>query len=518
MEIVENKALLITVRRPEKFTDALKSAAYLGEISEGVHELLVKWDYDHALALTKLGLKKVPSSINKEYKWSGRYTPMSHQKETAGFIVNNPKCFVLNEMGTGKTMSAAWAIDYLMNKGKVNRVLVVCPLSIMKAAWQADLFTALPHRSVGIAHGSVKTRRKIIEGTYEFVIINFDGIEIVLDELKQANFDCIIVDEATALKNTQTKRWRAFKQLVKDETRLVMMTGTPAAQSPEDAFGLAKLVAPHRVPPFYSGWRDLVMQKISNFKFIPRPRAKEIVHAALQPAIRYTKEECLDLPDITYSVRDVPLTVQQEKYYQILRKQLLIEAAGETVSAVNAAVKLNKLLQVSGGAVYSDDGAPLYFDINNRLAELEAVIDESLKKVIVFAPFTHTIDVIEQYLTSKKISSVVINGAVSANKRAGHIRAFQEESDPRVIIIQPQAAAHGITLTAASTIVWFGPIPSVETFLQANARPHRKGQDHKVSVIMFQGSPVEEHVYKMLTEKVDNHQKLIELYNNVINE
>lgn len=518
MEIIDNKAVLITVRRPERFTSALTKSQYIGEVSDGIHEIMVKWDYEHVIALTKLGLKKVPSVINKEYNWPGRYTPMSHQKDTAGFIVNNEKCFIFNEQGTGKTISAAWAMDYLMQKGIVKRVLIVCPLSIMKAAWQADLFTALPHRSVGIAHGAPKTRRGIIEGKYEFVVLNFDGIEIVLEELKKANFDCIIVDEANALKNTQTNRWKAFKHLVKENTRLIMMTGTPAAQSPEDAYGLAKLVSPHNVPAFYSGWRELVMQKITNFKWVARPRAKDIVHKALQPAIRFTKAECLDLPDMTYETRDVPLTAQQLKYYEMLRKQLLVEAAGESVSAVNAAAKLNKLLQISCGAVYSDEGAPLYFDISNRLGELEAVIDESLKKVIVFAPFTHTIEVIEKYLTKKKISCAVINGAVSANKRAVHIKNFQDNPDPRVLIIQPQAAAHGITLTAANTVVWFGPTSSVETYLQANARAHRKGQDHKVTVIMIQGSPAEQHMYKMLNEKVDGHQKLIELYNNILTE
>lgn len=516
MEIVDNKALLVTVRNPKRFTDVMPNSVNLGEVSEGIYELMVKWDFDNACALTKLGLKKVPSVIDREYHWAGKFKPMAHQKETAGFIVNNHKCFVFNEQGVGKTASAAWAVDYLMAKGKVKRVLVVCPLSIMKAAWQRDLFSVLPHRSVGIAHGTPKSRRTIIEGNYEFVILNFDGIEIVLQELKDANFDCIIVDEANALKSTQTRRWKAFKQLVKPETRLVLMTGTPAAQSPEDAYGLAKLVSPHNVPAFMSGWKDLVMQKISTFKWIPRPRAKDIVYKALQPAIRFTKEECLDLPDITYETREVPMTPQQSKYYDVLRKQLLIEAAGESVSAVNAAAKLNKLLQISCGAVYSDEGAPLYFDISNRLAELEAVIDESLKKVIVFAPFTHTIEVIEQYLTKKKITNAVINGAVSANKRATHIQNFQELPDPRVLIIQPQAAAHGITLTAANTVVWFGPTSSVETYLQANARAHRKGQDHKVTVIMIQGSPAESHMYTMLNGKVDSHNQLIDLYNNIL--
>lgn len=518
MEIIDNKALLLRVFKPERFTSVIADSAHLGEVNPGVHELMVRWNFDNVDALTKLGIKKVPSTIHKDYTWTGRFTPMEHQKDTASFIVANQRCFVFNEQGVGKTASAAWAVDYLMKQGKVKRVLVVCPLSIMKAAWQRDLFQVLPHRSVGIAHGAPKTRREIIQGTYDFVIINFDGVEIVLDEIKAAGFDMVIVDEANGLKNTQTRRWKTFRKVVTEGMRLVLMTGTPASQSPEDAYGLAKLVCPQNVPAFVSGWRDLVMQKINQFKWIPRPRANDIVFRALQPAIRYTKEECMDLPDIMYQTREVPLTVQQEKYYQALKQQFLFEAAGEDVTAVNAAAKLNKLLQISSGAVYSDDGTPLFFDVSNRLAELEAVIDESLKKVIVFAPFTHTIELIEEHLHKKKISCAIINGAVSANNRAKVIQRFQEELDPRVVIIQPQAAAHGITLTAANTVVWFGPTSSVETYLQANARAHRKGQDHKVTVILMQGSPAEEHMYNMLNGKVDSHMKLIDLYSNILNE
>jgi SNF2 family DNA or RNA helicase len=518
MEILDNKALLLRVRRPDRFTSVIKDSAYIGQVEEGIHELMVKWSFDAVDALTRLGIKNVPSTILKDYAWSGRFTPMDHQKDTASFIVSNHRCFVFNEQGVGKTASAAWAIDYLMHIGKVKRVLVVCPLSIMRAAWQRDLFQVLPHRSVGIAHGAPKTRREIIQGKYEFVVINFDGVEIVLDEIKAANFDCIIVDEANGLKNTQTRRWKTFRKLVGEHTRLVLMTGTPASQSPEDAYGLAKLVCPHNVPAFFSGWKDLVMQKINQFKWIPRPRANDIVFKALQPAIRYTKEECLDLPDIMYQTREVPLTAQQEKYYNLLKKQFLFEASGEEISAVNAAAKLNKLLQISSGAVYADDGTPLFFDVSNRLGELEAVIDESLQKVIVFAPFTHTIQLIEEHLRKKKIYCAIINGAVSANKRATIIQQFQEQVDPRVIIIQPQAAAHGITLTAANTVVWFGPTSSVETYLQANARAHRKGQNHKVTVILMQGSPAEAHMYDMLNGKVDTHMKLVDLYADILNE
>lgn len=517
MEVVANKGILIRVRRPELFTAVMDDCVCVGE-ADGLSELMVRWSFENVETLTRLGLKAVPSTIAKDYAWPGLYTPMSHQRETASFIIANPKCFVFDETGTGKTSAAAWATDYLMTQKKIKRVLIVCPLSIIHAAWRRDLFNVVPHRSVGIAHGTPKTRREIIRGKYQYVIINFDGIEIVLDELMVGGFDCVIVDESNFLKTTTTQRWKTFNKLIKPETRLIMMTATPAAQSPEDAYGLAKLVCPAKVPAFFGAWKELVMQKISMFKWIPRPRAQDLVFKALQPAIRHTKKECLDLPDIMYETRDVPMTAQQWKYYKLLKQQMLVEAAGEEISAVNAAAKLTKLLQVSTGNTYADNGVTIHFDASSRLSAMEEIIDESLNKIIVFAPFTHTIDMIEAHLLKKKITCSVINGAVSMTKRGVVIHNFQEQPDPRVIIIQPQAAAHGITLTAADTVIWFGPTTSVETYIQANARAHRKGQENKVTVHLLQGSPAETKIYVALNAKIEAHEHFIELYNDIIND
>jgi len=123
------------------------------------------------------------------------------------------RAFCFNEQGTGKTASVIWTADYLMKQGKVKRVLVLCPLSIMKSAWQRDLFTFAMHRSCSVAHGAAPQRKKIIEAGAEFVIINFDGLAIVKDEIIAGGFDLIVVDEANAYKNVQTNRWKVFSRL-----------------------------------------------------------------------------------------------------------------------------------------------------------------------------------------------------------------------------------------------------------------------------------------------------------------
>lgn len=452
--------------------------------------------------------------ILEDYDWPRPFgfTPFDHQKQTAEFLISNRKSFCFNEQGTGKTASVIWAVDYLMKKGVIRRVLIVCPLSVMRSAWQEDLFKFAVHRTVAVAHGSSEKRREIIKSDAEFVIINFDGVKIVKEQLAAAKFDLVVVDEASAYKNALTDRWKAMRDVNKTVKGLWMLTGTPAAQSPVDAYGLAKLVNPTGVPMFFGQYRDMVMTKVSEYTWIPKPTAKQTVHRILQPAIRFEKAQCLDLPPVTHVDRDAPMTPQQFRYYQIMKKQMLIEAAGEEVSSVNAAAKLNKLLQIAGGAVYSDTKEVIEFDVSNRLKVVHEVIEEASHKVLVFVPFTHTLELLKKYLDSKSISCEIINGSVSANRRAELVKEFQSKPNPHVLLIQPQAASHGLTLTAADTIIWYAPTTSVETYLQANARIDRPGQKHNMTIVHIVGSPVEAKVYSLLRSNIDNHEKIIDLY------
>lgn len=449
------------------------------------------------------------------YQWPAPLgiEPFAHQKKTAEFLISHRKAFCFNEQGTGKTASVIWATDYLMTLGAIKRVLVVCPLSIMRSAWQQDLFKFAMHRRVVVAHhAKSEVRKQLIKSDAEYVIVNFDGVEIVKKEVIDGNFDLVVIDEASAYKNAQTTRWKCMRDIMQNVKGLWMLTGTPASQSPVDAYGLAKLVNPQGVPRFFGQYRDLVMQQFGMYKWIPRPNADKIVHKALQPAIRFEKSQCLDLPPITYLTRDAPMSVQQRKYYEILRKELLIETAGENISAVNAAAKVTKLVQISCGAAYTDNKEVVDFDVSPRLAIVEEVINEASNKVLVFVPFSHTITLLKNHLNKKNILSEVIDGSVSVNKRTDIVNRFQSTPTTKVLLIQPQAASHGLTLTAADTIIWYAPIASVETYLQANARIDRPGQTNPMTVVHIRSSPVESKLYSMLQAGIKEHSKIVELY------
>lgn len=514
MQIIENKALLLKVKDPNRITTVIPKSKLLDS-----GEVLVKWGIEEAQVLKNLKLKNVPSPITATYEWPGLYRPFDHQKDTASFLTLHRRAYCFNEQGTGKTGSVIWAADYLMNIGVIKRVLVLCPLSIMQSAWQDDLFKFAMHRTCSIAHSYSREKRiQAVNGGSDFVICNFDGLNIIKEAVEKGGFDLIVVDEANAYKTVSTTRWKILNSIVKPNTWLWMLTGTPASQSPTDAYGLAKLVNPSGVPRFFGSFRDTVMHKITQFKWVPKPNSEKIVHDVLQPAIRFTKEECLDLPEMTYVTREVPLTPQQTKYYEIIRKNMIALAAGEQITTVNAAANLNKLLQLSCGAVYSDTGEIVEFDASTRIGALKEVVEEASHKVLVFVAYRHAIEIVTEELRKAGVSCEIISGDVNLGNRTEIFKNFQTKDNPKVLVIQPQAAAHGVTLTEANVVVWFSPITSVETYLQANARVHRAGQRNPSTVVHLQGSPVEKRMYKMLQSKIDIHTQMIDLYKNILEE
>lgn len=506
MEIIDGRGLVFAAPNPQQILQLIDKAALLPD-----GRVLAHWNMKTVQVLTKLGFP-APSPIARSYNYPGKDPAMEHQKRIAEFVTIHQKCFNFSDTGTGKSRASLWASDYLMGAGLVKRVLILSPLSIVRTAWEADLFATCLHRSYGVAVGDAKRRHKVIESACEFVITNHDTVKHSRLELARANFDLIIVDEATAFNNTQTDRWKALHSLVKPHTRLWLLTGTPAANSPLQAYGLAKLVCPERVPKFYTGWKDMTMIKVSNFTFVPKQNARDLVFNALKPAIRFEKKDCFQLPPVTYIEREVEMEQQQAKYYSQIKQQMLAFVAGKQITAVNSGVLMGKLLQIASGTVYSDDGNVIDFRAKNRLNEMLQVIHECEQKVIVFANYKHTIKQIEQFLAANKIECATLDGDTSPDDRTQYIRDFQNTPRYKVLVLQPKVASHGITLTAASVAIWFGPTSSLETWRQANDRINRYGQVNKMTVVKLVGAPIEKRVYNILEKRDADQAELLDMY------
>lgn len=165
------------------------------------------------------------------------------------------------------------------------------------------------------------------------------------------------------------------------------------------------------------------------------------------------------------------------------------------------------------GAAYTDTGETIVFDCAPRFKVLKEVLEETDRKVLVFAPYRHSIDTIAEMLKSEGVAAETITGDVSATRRGEIFNEFQTKPSPRVLVIQPQAASHGVTLTEADTVIFWGPVMSVETYLQCIARAHRIGQKGKnVTVVHLQGSEIEAKMFKQLESRVEDHSAIMRIY------
>jgi superfamily II DNA or RNA helicase len=310
-------------------------------------EALVAMDYgiDESLVLKNLGFH-VPAPILHFYDWPARFAPMEHQKETAAFLTMHKRALCLNAPGTGKTLSSIWAADFLLQEGHARKVLIVAPLSTVKVVWGRELRHHLPHRSFVICTGTRQKREELLaQPGVQYVIINHDGFTNMQSSL--TGFDVVIYDEATALKTPGSQRFKTFYKWVQtNQPWLWLLTGTPISQTPTDAWSLARLVDAPLAPRSYTTFKDMVMQKVTTFKWVPRKDALDICKKVLQPSIRFSLDECKDLPDTNFVGRRTEMTPQQTKAFKDMKdKAVTVFAAGE-VTAPNAAVVLSKLLQI----------------------------------------------------------------------------------------------------------------------------------------------------------------------------
>lgn len=448
--------------------------------------------------------------------------PFDHQKKTVAFLLAQRSGFVLNEMGTGKTLSVLWALDILFTARRIRKVLVIGPLSTLKIVWLNEMFMNMPHLRGGIAHGTRPYRVSVLhDPACQVVILNHDGIKILEDEIIRERPDLIIIDEVTAFKSN-SERTKCMLRITNTGRNagwlkgVWSLSGDLTPEDPTDAYYPCRITVPHNqyLPKYYGQFRDACMTKLpySEYAWVPKPEAPQIVAICTQPAIRFTRDQCLDLPETTYQIMEVPMSAEQLKYYEEMRKNAYIESDSGEIKAVNAAVKLNKLLQISAGAVKNSDGTVIELDCDERLKTLMDIYEQTpQRKLVVFATYRASIQQVLKYFEKHGVRAAAIHGDVAQNLRAEYISRFQD-GDLQVLILQPQSAAHGITLTAANTIVWYSLIASNEMYQQGNARIVRPGQTRKTMIIVFASTKAERHIAGILQRKGDVSKEILKLF------
>lgn len=471
--------------------------------------LSIPHEIDTTRVLCNLGIK-TPSPIGSYYDWAGD-KPFDSQRATADMLTLSPRAYVLSEMGVGKTRAALYAFHYLKQLGLVNRLIVVAPLSTLVSVWENEIFEHFPDLTAAVLYGDAKKRRKILAIPADVYIINHEGIAVLSKELEaRRDVDCMIIDELAAYRN-RNARWKALMPLARRARYVWGMTGSPTPNEPCDAYGQVRLLTPDNITYSYTAFKEQVMRKITAFKWVERPEAAEIVRRVMSPQVRFVRAECFDLPDTTYSTRTVGMDPRAAVAYKKMFDELSVQVRQHKVTAANEGVKLSKLLQIAAGFVYNSEGKAQYVGGLDRIREVFRLVEQSSHKVIVFAPFRFYVDVLGKALGSK-YSTAVIHGDVPKAKRDVIFQDFQKSDTPRIIVAHPKTMAHGLTLTAADTIIWALPITSLEIYQQANARITRSGQKHNTHIVHIEGSQVERHVYSRLQRKAKVQGALLDMF------
>lgn len=519
------ESLVLNVLDPWEVRDLLPASKTLAhpDWNVAVHHTL-----ESTKVLRNLGLD-VPAPIRWQYSWPGRFTPYEHQIQMAEFLTLNRRGFNLSEMGTMKTNSAIWAADWLMKTGRVRKALVLSPLSTLQSVWQNDLFETVPYRTAAILHGPKERRLKYLGINADWYIMNHDGIKIpeMLEAvMRRPDIDLVVLDEAGMFRNPSSGKYKALSKLLKGrpDLRFWPMTGTPCPNAPTDAWALARLVSPERVPEFAGAFQRETMMKISQFKWVARHDAYEKAYQAMQPAIRFRKKDCISLPPVTTRNHSSDLTKAQAAVVKQLKDHMVAQSStGATITAANAADQIGKMRQALCGAL-KDPMTNVYYPIPHepRLKVLREAIEMASAKVIVVVPFKGIIRLLEKELTApadkkqRAYTCAIVNGDIPMAKRGDIFKAFKTQSDPHVLLCHPAVMAHGLNLTEADTLIFYAPIYSNDEVEQVNERFNRAGQTRPMTIIRIGAHPLEWAIYKATDTRKQAQNSILELYNNAI--
>jgi SNF2 family DNA or RNA helicase len=477
----------------------------------GAVHLVIPHGPRESVLLKKAG-KQVPPPVLSYYDWAGG-TPFEVQKQTVALMTTSPRAYILNDMGTGKSRAALWAWDYLRKHDCAGKLLIVAPLSTLRFNWLREVTATIPHRKAVVLHHVSKTKRRELldDPEAEIFIINHDGVKTIEEELNaRTDISTLVLDELAVYRNNsiRSKRMRKFAERFDFAWG---MSGRPMPNHPTDVWSQCKIITPGSVPKYFKQARDALMYQITQFKWAPKDGAVETAFSWMQPSVRFKLDDVVELPEFISRTIDVEMSDQQLTIYRKMVNELAAAVQNKLVTAANAGVLMGKLLQVAAGYVYhGEHGQSVALESDGRKQALLEIIQSAEHKIIVFAPWRHLIAGLDEILSKEGIDHAIIHG--DTKDREEIFSLFQSTEKYRVLLAHPGCISHGLTLTAADTVVWYAPISSLETYEQANGRIRRYGQKHKQQFLHLQGTAVERKLYRLLQDKQNLQDRLLAMF------
>ena len=456
-----------------------------------------------------------------------RAAPYAHQQQAFEFSYRlltedtSPGAALLMEMGTGKTLTTIGIIGALLLTGRIQRVLIVAPLSIV-GVWQEEFVKWADYRyNLAVLTGSgtkkADTLRAMIDAVLQVAVVNYESAWRMEDEIKAWKPDMIVCDEGHKIKSHRANASKAMHRIGAAARYRLLLTGTPVTNKAQDIFSQYKFLNPEIFGKSFYAFRNRYFDMTGYGAHTPvmkRHMEQEFTQRLHCIAFRATKADCLDLPDTMDIVRLVELEPAARRTYRDLVRDSYAELGEGSVTATNILTRLMRLSQLTGGFIGNDDDPAPRQISRAKLAALEDIIDQATaegRKLVVMARFVAEIEAICKLLEKMGVGYSCIKGGVK--DRDEQVAAFQNDPAVQVFVGQIATAGMGITLTAASTMVFYSLDYSMSNFEQAKARIHRVGQAEKCTYIYLTAwGTVDEKVLAALREKADLARLLVDDY------
>lgn len=450
--------------------------------------------------------------------------PLPHQWQTLGFQLENKICFNLSACGSGKTLPAVLAVAALFESGAESCILVIAPISVIRATWLEHLAQFSPGTPVMCMDVSAKRKKQCQEliGFKGIVLINPDGVQSVWHELCHWKPGLLIIDElAGYYRNVRTNRWKACASLIyKTQPARWAFTGTPITKNLMDSYAQILLVNPAMMPRSqrtgkvitYVQFRDMLMTNPAPHIWVPKADALARVHSLMQPAIRFGREVMGDIKTPIRIRKEIALTPEQKALLQSLINDGKAKYGSSHINAKEAMTLVTKAAQIALGVVYDSKGNTVAVPSAPHVQALLDVFEEvELTPIIVSVPYIPALLALAENLRLKGWRVAVVYGDTKQADRADQIKRFQA-GEYDFLLCHPKTLAHGVTLTRSSTVVWYGPTYDLELVSQLNDRIFRYGQKGQPLIIEFSSTVIENRIYAATHGKETLSGKFIDLF------
>ena len=439
------------------------------------------------------------------------FSPHNYQAYAIDYIETHPVAAVLLDMGLGKTVISLTAIaDLLFDSFEAHRILVVAPLRVARDTWTAEIakWQHLKGLTYAVAVGTVKERKDALMAGTDITIINRENLGWLIDSSGfPFDYDMVIIDELSSFKNHKSKRFQSLMKVRPKIKRIIGLTGTPSSNGLMDLWAEFKLLDfGERLGRFITHYRNdyFIPDKRNGeiiYSYKPMPYAEDAIYRKISDiTISMKSSDHLQMPELITSQCEVQLSEDEEKRYEELKADFILELPEGEITAANAASLTGKLSQLANGAIYDDEGNILEFH-DRKLDALEDIIESANGKPLLVAYwFKHDLQRIKKRFDVREIKTS--KDIIDWNK-----------GDIPVAVIHPASAGHGLNLQAGgSTLVWFGLTWSLELYQQTNARLWRQGQTSGTVVIehIITKGTIDERILKALSLKEVTQNALID--------